>query len=111
MLDYEQRERIKAVYRPIIEDKTIPMYLRIHAAEQVMGALFCRSCEAYVKPDCYGDVIGKAVGKGHPGINTYTAMLLKQGHKVLHIPADVYKGLVLKYGTTAGISKGTYYLD
>lgn len=110
MLNDKEREKIKATYRPIMEDKDIPMYLRIHAAEQVIGCLYCRSIESYVKPVTDGDVIYYAHLKGHPDIRIYTAMLLKQGNKSLHMPYDVFRALVHKYGIMGGIKSGTYFI-
>ena len=110
MLTYEQRERIKAAYRPIMEDKEFPIYLRIHAAETIIKCLFCRSVETYIQPVTGGDEIYYAQAKGHPDSHAYTAMLLKQGHKALHIPYDVYSCLEKRYGTLDGIKSGTYFV-
>ncbi len=111
MLNYEQREKIKATYRPIMEDKELPMYLRVHAAETIIACLFCRSVEAYVKPVTDGDMIYYAQAKGHPDNHAYTAMLLNQGYKALHIPYDVYNYLQKRYGTLDGIKSGTYFIS
>lgn len=112
MLNYETREKVKALYRPIMADKELPMFYRIEAANHIFGALFNRSCESYLKGKEYPeweDPVFCAISNGHPDSFSYIAMLLKQGPKALSMPYDVYKVLVGTYGKAEGISKGTYF--
>lgn len=112
MLNYEEREKIKAVYRPIIEAKDLPMFYRVEAAEHVIDALFNRSCESYLKQRkrfATGDPLYEAIQLGHPDNKTYRRMLLNQGSKALLIPQAVYYALLTKHGKEEGISSGTYF--
>jgi hypothetical protein len=113
MLNYKAREKVKALYRPIMADKELPMYLRVEAAGHILSALFDRSCESYLKGHKYpsfGDPIFYATTYGHPEFGLYVAMLLNQGANILSIPVDVYNVLVNTYGKKKGISKGSYFM-
>lgn len=111
MLTYKQRERIKATYRPIMDDDCLPLHNRIEAAEYILRCLYWRSCEAMAGPKTSEDRIEyEADLRGHPSQIFFIRMLLNQGSKSLNIPQDVYRALVKKYGKQEGIHSGTYYI-
>lgn len=112
MLNHQEREKVKATYRPIMEDVDMPMLYRFQAANNILKVLFFRSCEAYLStkeypkddnPEYYACLFG------HPWFGLYKKMLLNQGAKALSFPEDVYNLLVKTEGKCTGISKGTYY--
>lgn len=110
MLDYEQRERVKAHYRPIMEDEEMPMFYRVQAAENIIATWFCRSCEAYVNDPDVADPVFEAMHDGHPDFKKYMYMILNQRCREIGFPQKVYYSLRAKHDSMPGIEKGTYYL-
>ena len=96
-MDYATRERVKAINRDVMNDPEEDFNDRIRAAERVMEALWWRSMEAY------------AYRMGHPTLEKYIAMLMKQKDQSELVPPDIRETLIIKYGKKRGIREGTYF--
>lgn len=110
MWDYTVREKVKATYRPLMDDTSLPMSCRKHAASQVLCAWYYRSVEAYVRQCVKPEQATEAAHvTHHPGVAEYCAMMLNHGHEVIGFPEDVYDEMVRKYGKKPGIPVGETY--
>lgn len=110
MLTYEQREKIKASCRPIMNDACMPLRDRMQAAFDIMLCLYCRSCEAIVGQNVDKEYVTSIASDiGHPSVFSYMSMLLNQGAEPLGIPQDVYDAMVKRIGKREGIPSGTYF--
>lgn len=91
------REKKKEEGRAIVNNPTSPLSDKVNAQTIVFKALFSRSLEA------------SDYSLDHVDFSTYTAMILHQGEGKHFIPIDVYRSMVVIYGTKPGIPQGTYY--
>lgn len=92
-----EREKLKAEYRNLSHDLSLPIAKRIDAQLKVLRCLFSRSIE-----DCEFSL-------DHVPFNTYVAMMLNNDSYKKSIENDVYEALCKKYGTQPGIDFGSTY--
>lgn len=96
VIHYKEREALEVKGWEIVNNSALSLSDRIAGAEMAFRCWFARS------------VLADATLK-HPTLEIYISMLLNQMHVMKMLPQDVYKAMILKYGTRPGIPEGKSY--